>query len=137
VIVGITRGTTREQIVRATLESIAYQTRDVVECIREDSGLRLDTLRVDGGAAANDFLMQFQADILGAAVERPALLEVTALGAALLAGLGVGFWNDRSELESEASDVTLFEPGLEADRREVLYAGWQRAVARSRDWAEE
>jgi glycerol kinase len=137
VIVGITRGTTREQIVRATLESIAYQTRDVVECIREDSGLRLDTLRVDGGAAANDFLMQFQADILGAPVERPALLEVTALGAALLAGLGAGFWNDRSELESEASDVTLFEPGLEADRREALYAGWHRAVARSRDWAEE
>ncbi len=137
VIVGITRGTTREQIVRATLESIAYQTRDVVECIREDSGLRLDTLRVDGGAAANDFLMQFQADILGAPVERPALLEVTALGAALLAGLGVGFWNDRSELASDASGVTLFEPGLEADRREALYAGWQRAVARSRDWAEE
>jgi len=133
-IVGITRGTSREQIVRATLESIAYQTRDVVECVREDSGLALDTLRVDGGAAGNDFLMQFQADILGTPVERPPLLEVTALGAALLAGLGVGFWSDRADLESANTGVVLFEPSLGADRREALYADWKRAVERSRDW---
>jgi glycerol kinase len=137
VIVGITRGTSREQIIRATLESIAYQTRDVVECIRVDSGLALETLRVDGGAAENDFLMQFQADILGAPVERPPLLEVTALGAALLAGLGVGFWKDRSELTSLDVGATRFEPGLGADRRDALYAGWKRAVERSRDWAED
>ena len=133
-IVGITRGTTREQIVRATLEAIAYQTRDVVECVREDSGLALGTLRVDGGAAGNDFLMQFQADILGAPVERPPVLEVTALGAALLAGLGVGFWTDRADLESGSAGVTVFEPTLAADKREALYADWKRAVERSRDW---
>ncbi len=135
-ILGITRGTTREQIVRATLESIAYQTRDVVECIRVDSGIELDALRVDGGAAANDFLMQFQADILGAPVERPAVLEVTALGAARLAGLAVGFWDDGVALESESAGVQVFEPTLAADRRDALYAGWKRAVERSRDWAE-
>jgi glycerol kinase len=136
VIIGITRGTTREQIVRATLESIAYQTRDVVECVRTDSGLQLDALRVDGGAAENDFLMQFQADILGAPVERPPVLEVTALGAALLAGLGVGFWDDRTELESEREGLQVFEPTFGEDRREMLYARWQRAVERSRDWDE-
>jgi glycerol kinase len=135
-ILGITRGTTREQIVRATLESIAYQTRDVVECIRVDSGIELDALRVDGGAAANDFLMQFQADILGAPVERPAVLEVTALGAARLAGLAVGFWDSGVALESESAGVQVFEPTLAADRREALYAGWKRAVERSRDWDE-
>jgi glycerol kinase len=134
-VVGITRGTTREHLVRATLESIAYQTRDVVECVRSDSGLALETLRVDGGAAGNDFLMQFQADILGAPVQRPAVLEATALGAAALAGLGVGFWSDRAEIEERGAPVTAFEPALDADRREALYAGWKRAVERSRDWA--
>ncbi len=135
-IVGITRGTTRDHIVRATLESIAYQTRDVVECVRADSGLELDVLRVDGGAAANDFLMQFQADILGVRIERPPLLEVTALGAALLAGLAVGFWSDRAELGSVAERAQVFEPTLGAERREALYAGWKRAVERSRNWDE-
>ena len=136
-IVGITRGTTREHLVRATLESIAYQTRDVVECVRGDSGLDLDTLRVDGGACQNDFLMQFQADVLGARVERPAVLEVTALGAAALAGLGVGFWSEPGEIEGAAGGIQVFEPTLSADRRDALYAGWKRAVERSRDWAEE
>jgi len=135
-IVGITRGTTGDHIVRAALESIAYQTRDVVECIRADSGLELDVLCVDGGAAANDFLMQFQADILGVRVERPPVLEVTALGAALLAGLSVGFWSDRADLESVGERVQAFEPKLGAERREALYAGWKRAVERSRDWEE-
>jgi glycerol kinase len=136
-IVGITRGTTRDHIVRAALESIAYQTRDVVECVRADSGLELDVLRVDGGAAENDFLMQFQADILGARVERPPVLEVTALGAALLAGLGVGFWSDRAELESTGEGAQIFEPQLGADRREALYADWKRAVERSQNWIED
>ena len=135
-IVGITRGTTRGHIVRAVLESIAYQTRDVVECVRADSGLELDTLRVDGGAATNDFLMQFQADMLGVRVERPSVLESTALGAALLAGLGVGFWSDRADLESADERAQVFEPKLGAERREALYAGWKRAVERSRDWEE-
>jgi glycerol kinase len=134
-LVGITRGTTRAHLVRAALEAIAYQTRDVVECVRRDSDLALAALRVDGGAAANDFLMQFQADILGVPVERPALLEVTAKGAAALAGLAVGFYPDRSQLEAP-EDVSVFEPRLPADRRETLYAGWKRAVERSLRWAE-
>jgi glycerol kinase len=133
VLVGITRGTTREHLVRATLESIAFQTRDVVECVQKDSGLELAALRVDGGATANDFLMQLQADLLGAPVERPALTETTAKGAAALAGLGVGFWRDRSQVAS-AGELTVFEPKLEPGRREALYADWKRAVERSRDW---
>ena len=132
--VGITRGTSRAHIVRATLESIAYQTRDVVECVQSDSKLELDRLRVDGGAAQNDFLMQFQADCLGVPVERPAVLEVTAMGAAALAGLAVGFWTDRSELDAAPSQFTVFEPQMSADRRDALYAGWKRAVERSLDW---
>jgi glycerol kinase len=136
-LVGLTRGTTREHLVRATLESIAYQTRDVVECVQRDSGIALAALRVDGGAAENDFLMQFQADVLGAPLERPAVLEVTAFGAAVLAGLGVGFWKDRSEIDATGAGITVFEPRMSADRRESLYGGWKRAVDRSREWIEE
>jgi len=136
-LVGLTRGTTREHIVRATLESIAYQTRDVVECVQQDSGIDMAALRVDGGAAENDFLMQFQADALGAPLERPAVLEATAFGAAVLAGLGVGFWKDRAEIEVSESGITVFEPRMSADRRDALYAGWKRAVERSREWADE
>ncbi len=133
-IVGLTRGTTRAHLIRATLESIAFQSRDVMECAAKDSGLNPIALRVDGGASANDFLMQFQADVLGTAVERPAVLEVTALGAAALAGLGAGFWKDRAELDGARGACTTFEPRLGADAREALYAGWKRAVERSRDW---
>jgi glycerol kinase len=133
-LVGLTRGTTRAHLVRAALEAIAYQSRDVVECIREDSGLGLETLRVDGGACENDFLMQFQADVLGAPVVRPKVLEVTAKGAALLAGLGVGFWADAGELEAQASGSRSFEPRMAPERREALYAGWKRAVERARGW---
>jgi glycerol kinase len=136
VLIGLTRGTSREHIVRATLESIAYQTRDVVECVQKDSGIDLESLRVDGGAAENDFLMQFQADVLGVPVERPAVLEVTAFGAAALAGLGVGFWKDTGELGGSGGALTTFEPQMGADRRAALYAGWQRAVERSRDWSD-
>jgi glycerol kinase len=135
-IVGLTRGTSREHLIRATLEAIAYQTRDVVECLRDDSGLALEMLRVDGGASQNDFLMQFQADVLGAPVRRPAVLEVTALGAALLAGLGAGFWKDRAEVAGVDEGCRIFEPAMSADRREALYVGWKRAVERSRDWAD-
>ncbi len=135
-LIGITRGTTREHIVRATLEAIAYQTRDIVECVEADSKIELDALRVDGGAAANDFLMQFQADVLGTVVERPALLEVTAFGAAALAGLAVGFWKEESALPGGGRAVTRFEPRMSADRRDALYAGWRRAVERSRGWAD-
>ncbi len=137
VVVGLTRGTTRAHLVRATLEAIAYQSRDVVDCFRADAGLALEALRVDGGACQNDFLMQFQADLLGVPVVRPAVLEVTARGAAALAGLGVGFWRDRSELaDALGTGVTRFEPRMGADQREALYAGWRRAVERSRGWAE-
>ncbi len=136
-IVGITRGTTREHLIRATLESIAFQSRDVMECATRDAAIRPGALRVDGGACANDFLMQFQADVLGAAVERPALLEVTALGAAALAGLAVGFWSDRSELDAAGGGTTTFEPRLSEDEREARYADWKRAVERSRDWARD
>ena len=132
--VGLTRGTTRAHIVRAALEAIAYQTRDVVECIGQDSGITLETLRVDGGACENDFLMQFQADMLGVPVHRPAVLEVTAKGAALLAGLGVGFWTDAREIEAQAAGSRSFEPCLPPERREDLYAGWKRAVERARGW---
>ena len=135
-LVGLTRGTTREHVVRATLEAIAYQSRDVVECLRADSGLALPALRVDGGASRNDFLMQLQADILGARVERPALLEVTAKGAAALAGLGVGFWRRPEEIPS-AGELRVFEPALDPGRREARYAGWKRAVERARDWVQE
>jgi glycerol kinase len=135
-LVGITRGTTREHVIRATLESIAYQTRDVVECVQKDSGLALETLRVDGGAAANDFLMQFQADMLGTPVERPAVLEVTAFGAAALAGLGSGFFANAAAVPSTGGSLTTFEPALDAERREALYAGWKRAVERALAWEE-
>jgi glycerol kinase len=135
-IVGLTRGTSREHLIRAGLESIAYGTRDVVDCMIADTDLDLTTLRVDGGACQNDFLMQFQADVLGCVVERPAVLEVTALGAATLAGLGVGFWRDRSELDLAKGECQRFEPRMDAATRDRLYGGWRRAVERSRGWAE-
>ena len=137
-IVGITRGTTREHLIRATLESIGYQTRDVIECLARDSGLRLGELRVDGGACRNDFLMQFQADLLGVPVRRPPVLEVTALGAAALAGMAVGYWSDRTQLgNATGKGATVFEPAMEVDRRQALYAGWKRAVERSMGWQVE
>ncbi len=135
-IVGLTRGTTREHVIRAALESIAYQTLDVMECLHADSGLRPERLRVDGGASGNAFLMQFQADVLGIPVFRPKVLEVTALGAAALAGLAVGFWRDRSELEATtAQGGTTFEPAMGAGQRDRLSAGWRRAVERAKGWA--
>lgn len=133
-IVGLTRGSGRAQIVRATLESIAYQTRDVVEAMHADSDLPLQGLRVDGGMVRNDFLMQFQADILGVPVQRPAVTETTALGAAYLAGLAVGFWKSQEEIAQQWSVSKTFTPTMSVDQRDSLYAGWKRAVERAKGW---
>jgi glycerol kinase len=134
-IVGITRGTTRAHLVRATLEAIAFQTRDVIETMESECSLTLPDLRVDGGAAANDLLMQIQADILGREVVRPAVTETTALGAAYLAGLAVGFWKGPDELASNWQVDRRFGPQMEAGQREELYKGWKRAVERAKGWA--
>jgi glycerol kinase len=131
-IVGLTRGSGRAHIVRAALESIAYQTRDVVDVMNEESGVPLRELRVDGGATANDFLMQFQADIVGVPVDRPALLDTTAAGAALLAGLAVGLWPSADALKGTRVRDRLFEPAMAADEREALHTGWRAAVSRVR-----
>ena len=135
-IVGLTRGSNRNHLVRAALESMAYQTRAVVDCMAGDSGIRPEALRVDGGAARNNFLCQFQADILGIAVERPATSESTALGAAYLGGLATGFWKDEPELGRQFKIARRFEPAMSASRREELYAGWRRAVGelKRRGW---
>jgi len=130
-ILGITRGTRREHIVRAVLESIAYQTADVMEAMRSDSGQKIKQLRVDGGAAANNFLMQFQSDILGMEIDRPVVNETTALGAAFLAGLAVGFWDDESQLEKCRKTDAIFIPNLNQERRAELLAGWHKAVRKT------
>ena len=136
-IFGLSRGSNRNHIVRATLESIAYQTRDVLEAMQSDSGQRLQYLRVDGGATNNNFLMQFQADILDVNVERPVVKEVTALGAAYLAGLAVGFWKDLDELHDKARVERTFTPDNDEEKRERRYKGWKKAVKRSLEWAKE
>jgi glycerol kinase len=133
-IVGLTRGSNRAHVVRATLESIAFQTRDVVNVMVRDADLKLYTLRVDGGATSNNWLMQFQADILGVPVQRPAITETTALGAAYLAGLAVGLWQSPDQIAARWKVERTFEPRLAVDQREALYRGWQRAVERSREW---
>jgi glycerol kinase len=134
-IVGLTRGTTRAHLVRATLEAIAYQSLDVLTAMAHASHARLDTLRVDGGAAANDFLCQFQADVLGVPVLRPAVTETTGLGAAYLAGVGIGLWA-LDDVRARWSMDRTFTPAMDAGTRETLYAGWRRAVQRARAWAQ-
>jgi len=136
-IMGLTRGTTRNHIIRATLESIAYQTRDVLELMRNECGIDLCELRVDGGACANNFLMQFQADILGVPVERPEIIETTALGAAYLAGLAVGFWKDQSMVAERRQVNRKFIPSMNEDKRKELYDNWKKAVKRAMHWEEE
>jgi glycerol kinase len=131
-VLGLTRGVTRAHLVRATLESLAFQTRDLMDAMAADAGAPLGELRVDGGASANDFLMQFQADLLGVPVERPALVETTAVGAAQLAGLAVGFWKSPRELAATRRKDRRFRPRMTADRREALYRGWREAVSRVR-----
>ncbi len=133
-ILGLTRGSGRAHVVRAALEANAYQVRDVVEAMVNDAGIPLRELRVDGGAAANDFLMQFQADLLGVPVVRPKVTETTALGAAYLAGLAVGFWKSQEEIAALWQVDRRFEPAMGVERRESLYRGWQRAVERAKGW---
>ena len=135
-ILGVTRGTTAAHIARAVVAAMAYQTRDVLEAMQADAGTPLLALRVDGGAAVNDQLMQFQADQLGVPVQRPRVRETTALGAAYLAGLAVGYWRDQSDLTSHWALEHEFIPQMPHEQREHLYAGWRKAVSRVRDWEE-
>jgi glycerol kinase len=134
--VGLTRGTTRAHIARAALESIAFQSAELLEAMQKDSGQKLSELRVDGGAAANDLLMQFQADLLGVPVVRPKVLETTALGAAYLAGLTVDLWKSREELASHWQQDKRFEPRMERKASDERMARWRQAVERARNWAD-
>jgi len=136
-ILGITRGTTRAHLARATLEAIAFQSAELIEAMTADSGIALTELRVDGGACASDVLLQVQADLLGVAVARPRVTETTALGAAYLAGLGVGFWKDEAEIEALWSRERVFEPRMPRDEARERLGEWKRAVERSRDWARD
>ncbi|MFK0571565.1 glycerol kinase GlpK [Endozoicomonas sp.] len=133
-IIGLTRGTNRNHIVRATLEAIAYQSRDVLEAMQQDSGIKLAQLRVDGGAANNEFLMQFQADMLDTPVICPEVTETTAAGAAYLAGLAVGFWSNIDELKQRVSVDRQYTPAMADEKRSELYKGWKKAVSRSQHW---
>ncbi|HCE2456834.1 TPA: glycerol kinase GlpK [Vibrio parahaemolyticus] len=135
-IVGLTRGVNSNHIIRATLEGIAYQTRDVLDAMQADSGIKLANLRVDGGAVANNFLMQFQSDVLNTEVYRPQVTEVTALGAAYLAGLAVGYWNSIDELQDKAVLDRTFEPHDNEEKRNRRYKGWKRAVKCAQTWSE-
>ena len=136
-ILGLTRGANKNHIIRATLESIAYQTRDVLEAMQEDSGIKLNHLKVDGGAAANDFLMEFQAEILGTSVRRPVILETTALGAAYLAGLAVGIWESKEEIKKQWILDKEFTCTIPEEERESKYKGWKKAVSRAMKWEKE
>ncbi|HIV68858.1 MAG TPA: glycerol kinase GlpK [Candidatus Butyricicoccus stercorigallinarum] len=135
VLVGLTRATGRAHIVRAALESMAHQTADVLDAMQRDAGLALQSLKADGGASANDLLMELQADLIGVPVERPACVETTALGAACLAGLASGFWESRADIRRTREAGRVFHPQLDAARREAQRAGWRRAVSRALGWA--
>lgn len=135
--VGLTRGTKKEHFIRATLESLAYQTYDVINAMEEDSRIKLCALKVDGGASANNFLMQFQSDILSVPVVRPKVVETTALGAAYLAGLAVGYWKDREDILKNHKIDGEFKPTMDESKKEKLLKGWHRAVERAMKWAEE
>jgi glycerol kinase len=135
IIVGLTRGAKKEHIIRATLEALAYQTNDVLKIMQLESGITLRALKVDGGACANDFLMQFQSDILDVPVQRPVIIETTALGAAYLAGLATGYWKNRDEIAANWAVSRTFTPGMSHDERTHLTCGWEEAVKRSRGWA--
>jgi glycerol kinase len=135
-LVGLTRGSGRAQIARAALESIAYQVRDVVDAMAAEANLPPSEIRMDGGAAVNNFLCQFQADVLGSPAVRPRVTETTALGAAYLAGLAVGYWASREEIAELWAADRRFEPRMGADERQRLYRGWQRAVGRAKGWVE-
>ena len=132
-IFGLTRGSNKSHLIRATLESLAYQSKDVLSAMVKDSKVPLTALRVDGGASANNLLMQFQADMLGVKVERPSIIETTALGAAYLAGLAVGYWKKKEISQNWQLDIT-FEPQMDKKRQTALYKGWQKAVKRTMNW---
>ena len=134
---GLTRGSNRFHIVRAALESIAYQVSDLLEAMRQDAGVREDSLLVDGGASANDFLMQFQADLIRAEVRRPKEIETTSLGAAYLAGLAVGYWRDKADILENQQSNRIFVPSMEEQKRRLLLDGWREAVSRSIAYKEE
>jgi len=136
-IVGLTRGTKKEHFIRATLESVAYQTYDVLKAMEEDSNISLVELNVDGGASSNNFLMQFQSDILGAQVDRPQVIETTALGAAYLAGLAVGYWKDKEEISQNRKIAKSFKTQMEEQRRVKLLKGWHRALRRAMEWEKD
>ena len=133
-IFGLTRGTKREHIIRAAQESIAYQVADLVACMEADTGLKLRALKADGGASRDSFLMQFQADVTGCTVRRPAIRETTALGAAYLAGLATGVWADQEELKQLWVCDTIYQPTADAETRAALMANWHKAVERCRGW---
>ncbi|BFL48461.1 glycerol kinase GlpK [Lactonifactor longoviformis] len=137
VVVGITRGTGKAHLIRATVESLAYQVHDVIKAMEQDAGVPLNSLKVDGGACANNFLMQFQSDILNARVERPQCIETTALGAAYLAGIAVGFWKDREEIRKYWALEHAFAPDMDEEKRSGLLKGWKKAVRCSFDWARD
>ena len=136
-IVGLTRGVNKYHIIRATLDSIAYQVNDVLSAMKTDSGIELSALKVDGGASANNFLMQTQADIIGAPVKRPQCVETTAMGAAYLAGLAVGYWNNKEEVINNWTIGRTFNPTIEQEKRETMIMGWNKAVKYSYNWAKE
>jgi glycerol kinase len=133
-IIGLTQGSNAAHLARATLESIAYQTADILQAMQADSGIALRELRVDGGAARSDLMMQFQADVLNVPVIRPQLVESTALGAAYLAGLAIGYWRDGADIDAQWKAERVFEPNMSEATRDELKAGWSRAVARARNW---
>ena len=134
-IFGLTRDTGKNHIIRATLESLAYRSKDLITAMEEDSGVRLASLKVDGGASANDYLMQFQADILGTTVERAVIIESTALGAAYLAGIAAGIWTQENILDNRKIEKE-FVPAMDDAKRKRLYATWKKAVSRSMNWDE-
>lgn len=136
-ILGLTRGAQKEHIIRATLESIAYQTKDVLEAMQQDSQMNLKFLKVDGGASSNNFLMQFQSDMLNVNIDRPKVVETTALGAAYLAGLAVGFFEDKEEIKSKWNVDKEFNPTIDEEKRSKLYKGWKKSVSRALMWAKE
>lgn len=136
-VVGLTRGAKKEHFIRAALESLAYQTYDVLKAMQDDSGITLKALKVDGGACSNNFLMQFQSDILGVQVDRPQVIETTALGAAYLAGLAVGYWTSKEDISANWSISRSFSPSMNDEKRKVLLKGWHDAVGRSEGWAKD
>ena len=136
-IVGLTRGVNKYHIIRATLDSLAYQVNDVLQAMKADSGIELAALKVDGGACANNYLMQTQADVIDAPVHRPVCVETTAMGAAYLAGLAVGYWTSKEDVIKNWAVDAIFKPEIENDKRESMVNGWNRAVKYAYGWAKE